>query len=331
MKKLTVILKKVALPCLAVCLCTGWNSREWAETFGAKASVDVHVVYEEGGAVSNAEVEVYFGLSFRPGASVRGKTDANGIFAAKGKTTGEIYIRLHQQGCYKISKKLDLAEDEDRKVSWGKWMPGRISYTARLRPIRNPVKLMTSDGAKGHDINEPNVWMGFDILKDDWVGPHGKGETVDFEVMYDSDGKKLFDYTGSELTMRFVRPYDGAYVRTMDWDSEFPTDYEAMTNGQYKTRFWFFERKNAPRDWSSEKITKDQYLVLRVRSKTDGNGNFIGAHYAMIQGPLSFGWGRKSFGFVGLHTFFNPTFNDPNLEVMNIYNTPNFRTIGGFK
>ena len=66
-------------------------------------------------------------------------------------------------------------------------------------------------------------------------------------------------------------------------------------------------------------------------AKTDGNGNFIGAHYAMIQGPLSFGWGRKSFGFVGLHTFFNPTFNDPNLEVMNIYNTPNFRTIGGFK
>ena len=172
--------------------------------------------------------------------------------------------------------------------------------------------------------------MGFDILKDDWVGPNGKGETVDFEIMYDSDGKNLFDYTGSTLTLRFVRPHDGAYVRTMDWGSKFHTDFEAMTNGLYQTQFKFFERKNAPRDWSSEKITKDQFLVLRVRSKVDSDGKFIGAHYAIIQGPLSFGCGRKSFGTVGFNTFFNPTFNDPNLERMSLYNTPNFGTIGGF-
>ena len=329
MKKLIAVLQRAALPCLVVCLCTGWSSREWAATWGARASVEVRVVDEEGGAVSNAEVEVYFDLSVRPGATIKGKTDARGMFVAKGKTTGEIYIRLQQQGCYKTSKKLDLAEDEGRKVSRGKWMPDKIPCTARLRPIRNPVKLMTSGGERGHDINESKAWMGFDILKNDWVSPYGKGETVDFEIMYNSDGKKLFDYTGSELTMRFVRPYDGAYVRTMDWSSEFPTDYEARTNGQYQTQFKFFERKNAPQDWSSEKITKDQFLVLRVRSKVDAQGRFVGAYYAMIQGPLTFGWDYKTFAFFGLHTFFNPTFNDPNLEIMNIYNTPNFRQIGG--
>jgi len=331
MKKLTVILKKVALPCLVVCLCTGWSARERAATFGAKASIEVRVVDDAGDAVTNADVEVYFDLSVREGVTIKGKTDAKGLFAAKGKTTGEVYINVRKKGCYETAKKLDLAEDEDRKVSWGKWMPDKIHCAAKLRQIRKPVKLLTSGGARGHDINEPKVWMGFDILKNDWVSPYGKGDTVDFEIMYDSDGKKLFDYTGSELTMRFVRPYDGAYVRTMDWDSKFHTDFEAMTNGQYQTQFRFFEKKNAPRDWSSEKITKDQYLVLRVRSKTDGNGNFIGAHYAMIQGPLTFGWDYKTFAFFGLHTFFNPTFNDPNLEEMNGYNTPNFRTIGGVK
>ena len=117
----------------------------------------------------------------------------------------------------------------------------------------------------------------------------------------------------------------------MNLDSKFQTDFEAMTNGHYKTEFNFFEKKNAPRDWSSEKISTDQFLVLRVRSNSDAEGRFIGAHYAMIKGALSFGYGRESFGFIGLNTYFNPTFNDPNLEVMNIYNTPNFRTIGGFK
>ena len=331
MRSSIVILKKVVVPCVAVCLCAGWSARERAATFGAKASIEVHVVDDAGDAVTNADVEVYFGLSVREGATIKGKTDAKGMFAAKGKTTGEVYINVRKKGCYETAKKLDLAADENRKVSWGKWMPDKIPCMAKLRQIRKPVKLLTSDGEKGHDIYEPKVWMGFDILKNDWVSPYGKGETVDFEVIYESDGKKFLDYTGSELTMRFVRPYDGAYVRTLDWDSKFHTDFEAMTNGQYQTQFKFFEKKNAPRDWSSEKITKDQYLVLRVRSKTDGNGNFIGAHYAIIQGPLSFGYGRKSFGFVGLNTFFNPTFNDPNLEVMNIYNTPNFRTIGGFK
>ena len=58
MRKLTVILKKIALPCLAVCLCTGWSSREWAETWGARASVEVRVVDEDGGNVSNALVKV---------------------------------------------------------------------------------------------------------------------------------------------------------------------------------------------------------------------------------------------------------------------------------
>lgn len=287
---------------LCICGLLGFfdgDAREWAETWGAKASVEVRVVDEDGGAVSNAEVEVYFGLSFRPGATVKGKSDGRGMFAAKGKTTGEVYINIRKKGCYETAKKIDIAADENRKVSWGKWKPGKIHCTAKLRPIRNPVKLRTSESEKIHYINEPKVWMGFDILKNDWVKPYGNGEMVDFEIIYESDGKKFLDYTGSRLAMKFVRPYDGAYVRTMDLESEFHTDFEAMTNGLYQTQFKFFERKNAPQDWSSEQISENQFLVLRVRSKVDGDGNFIGAHYAMIQGPLSFGYGRKSFGFIG--------------------------------
>ena len=245
MRRTFISFGRYSFACLVFCLCAGWSSREWAETWGARASVEVHVVDEEGLAVSNAEVEVYFGLSFRPGATVKGKSDGRGMFAAKGKTTGEVYINIRKKGCYETAKKIDIAADENRKVSWGKWKPGKIHCTAKLRQIRKPVKLLTSGGARGHYINEPKVWMGFDILKDDWISPYGKGDTVDFEVMYDSDGKKLFDYTGSTLKIRFVRQFDGAYVRRKDCESIFQVDHEARTNECYLAHFEFFQKKIA--------------------------------------------------------------------------------------
>lgn len=329
MEKLTAVLQRAALPCLTICLCTGWDSREWAETWGARASVEVRVVDEEGGAVSNAEVEVYFGLSVREGATIKGKTNDKGMFAVKGKTTGEIYINAKKKGFYDTSKKIDIAGDENRKVSWGKWNPDEISCRIVLRPIRKPVDIITSGREKGHLINEPRIWMGFDIEKDDWVPPYGNGVITDFEVMYDSDGKKLFDYTGSTLKIRFVRKFDGAYVRRKNCESVFQVDHEARTNECYLDRFEFSEKKIARRKWDRNILSEEQFLVLRVRSQVDEEGRFKGAHYGMILGPMSFGWDRQAFGCVGLHTFFNTTFNDTSLEKKSFYNTPNFRRIGG--
>lgn len=48
----------------------------------------------------------------------------------------------------------------------------------------------------------------------------------------------------------------------------------------------------------------------------------------MIKGGLTFGPCRKAFGRLYFRVLRNPTFNDPNLEQMNIYNTPNFNQIG---
>ena len=49
---------RYSFACLVFCLCAGWSSREWAETWGARASVEVHLVDEDGGNVSNALVKV---------------------------------------------------------------------------------------------------------------------------------------------------------------------------------------------------------------------------------------------------------------------------------
>jgi len=287
------------------------------------------VIDEDGGAVSNAEVEVYFGLSVREGATIKGKTDGNGMFAAKGKTTGEIYIDAKQKGFYDTSKKIDIAADEDRKVSWGKWMPTTIHVDAMLRRIGKPVKLLTSDFSKTYYIKESGMALGLDLLKQDWVKPWGRGEIADFEVTYESDGKQRFDYTGAKVRIKFVRPFDGAYTCKLNKESTLQTVHQADTNGIYQSELFYWEERDQDRKFIRHILSEDDILVLRTRSRVDENGNFAGAQYSMIVGGLEFGGSKNAFGLIRFRALVNPTFNDPNLEEMNGYNTPNFRTIGG--
>ena len=331
MRRIFISFGRYSFACFVFCLCAGWSSREWAETWGARASVEVRVVDEEGGVVSNAEVEVYFGLSVREGATIKGKTDDKGMFAARGQTTGEIYINAKQKGFYDTSKKVDIAADEDRKVSWGKWMPATIHVDAMLRRIGKPVKLLTSDFPKTYFVNESGMTLGLDLLKQDWVKPWGQGEVVDFEVTYESDGKQRFDYTGAKVQLHFVRPFDGAYTCKLNKESTLQTVHQADTNGTYQSRLLYWEKRGPDKKFIRHILSEDDILVLRTRSRVDENGNFAGAQYSMIVGGLEFGWSKKAFGGISFRSFINPTFNDPSLERMSIYNTPNFGTIGGLK
>ena len=331
MRRTFISFGRYSFACLVFCLCAGWSSREWAETWGARASVEVRVVNEDGGVVSNAEVEVYFGMSVREGNTVKGQSDALGRFTARGKTTGEVYVNVTKSGFYESAEKIELLADKMREVVHGRWLPREICTNIVIRAIGKPVELITSQFSKDYQITDRCEWVGFDLEKMDWVNPKGRGKIADFEVLYESDGKRLFDFTGAKLHVRFVRPFDGAYRRRLNKISKMQTDPAADTNAVYASELNFYIEKAQNKIWHSNKLSKDEFLVLRTRSQIDEKGKFIGAHYSLIMGDWSFGWSWDSFGCMGFRSFFNPTFNDPNLEEMNIYNTPNFRTIGGLE
>ena len=315
--------------CLLVSLCDGASSRERAEISGAQAEMVIHVIDDMGMAVSNANVEIYFGMSVREGKTVKGLSDALGKFHAIGKTTGEVYINVTKTGFYESAEKVELYADDMREVVHGKWMPKEICTNVVLRVIGKPIDLITTPLSRDYQISEAGVWLGFDLEKMDWVAPKGTGKTVDFEVQYESDGKKLFDYTGSKLHVRFVRPFDGVYRRGLNKVSRLRTDPVADTNATFVAELSFYTEKAQHKKWITNKLTKDEFLVLRTRSRIDEHGHFIGAHYSMIMGDWSFGWSQESFGCMGFLSYFNPTFNDPNLEMRSVYNTPNYRSIGG--
>lgn len=315
--------------CLATCSCDGMSPRERAETYGATACVSVSIVDESMQVVSNANFEVYYDLSVREGKTVKGRSDVAGRFKTLGKTTGDILINVNKTGYYPSEAKIKLAADENREVRSGWWLPREVMTNIVLRKIGRPIKLKTQSLSENYPILNSDEVIGFDLEVLDWIKPHGKGKTVDFVVKYHSDGKKLFEYTGAKLDVRFVRPFDGAYKRTFDKVSKLRTEPIADTNAVFLTELKFWEEVLPNKQRIGNKLGKDEYLVLRTRSKVDAKGNFIGGHYALILGDWSFGWSTKSFGHMGFKSYYNPTFNDPNLEEMNIFNTPNFRTTGG--
>lgn len=316
---------------LMTCSCAGATPRECAELYGARAEILVHVIDDNGATVSNADVQIYFGMSVREGKTAKGQSDTLGRFSARGDTTGEVYVNVTKSGFYESAEKIELVADKMREVVHGRWMPKEICTNIVIRAIGKPVELITSQFSKDYQIAERGEWIGFDLEKMDWVNPKGRGRVVDFEVLYESDGKRLFDFTGAKLHVRFVRPFDGAYRRRLNKISKMQTDPAADTNAVYASELNFYVEKAQNKTWLSNKLSKDEFLVLRTRSRIDEKGKFIGAHYSLIKGDWTFGWSWDSFGCMGFRSFFNPTFNDPNLEEMNIYNTPNFRTIGGVK
>ena len=62
-----------------------------------------------------------------------------------------------------------------------------------------------------------------------------------------------------------------------------------------------------------ETLAQDEYLIFRVRTKIDNDGNIISANYGKIYGPIQFGGGRPTDRPITFTYYFNPD-GTPNLE-----------------
>ena len=326
MRSSVVILKKVVVPCVAVCLCAGWSARERAATFGAKASIEVHVVDEEGEVVSNALVKVYFGMSIREGKEVKGKTDSRGVFPAQGKTTGEIYIDVEQPGYYNSTRHLKFFDESTADVKKGKWHPYGRRERIILRRIGNPVSLLRY--GRTIPIPETNTWFGFDMELKDFVAPYGKGKKADFDVKMQWDGLPPISSQFDSVVIRFRDKGSGVYQVQRYDESDFKWVHQANEDGYVPTELHFSKRR-IKGGYEKGGFDERHPLVCRTRCRFDTDGNMIAANYSLITrfGSSSSWKGKALFVF---SCFFNPVVNDRNLEEQNIYNTPNFRAIGGF-
>lgn len=248
----------------------------------------------------------------------------------EGKSNGELGYFCTKEGFYDTWEVKQLHNFPEVFVSANRWQPYGMTNTVVLKRKLNPVAMYVHRETKILGLPMLNEWTGFDLERADWVSPHGKGTHEDFQVFFcrgETTQKGAFhQFT---LTFRFQDPFDGVYLAQKDnGGSELKSAYQADTNHVYETVLNFsHERTHDPAN--NRVIVKDklllenEYLVLRVRSKTDEKGRLIKANYAKIYPQIYV----AHYGFL-ITTYFNPKINNPSLEADTTRNLLNPRDLG---
>ena len=289
-----------------------------ARRYGAEAHIVLRCVDQDGGVVTNAHVSagLYPDGSFENALCFNGYTDTNGVFVLKGKTNGEFTHEIKKDGFYNTLEQKFLFKLPDVSVSRDRWQPYGMTNTVVLKRKINPVAMYVArrDNA-WHLIKEIEKPLGFDLVENDWVPPFGKGRASDMFVTFFWNGVKFPQYTGADLELSFANQYSGIYRADSDISSAFRYPYHADTNAVYSQSIRFSFQRNPQGGQKDGRLKEGECLVLRVRPRLDEDGNLVGALYAKIYGPLTFGLGDDTTpGTMSLCYYLNPIENDTNLE-----------------
>ena len=288
-----------------------------ARKIGAQTRFRVHVLDEAGCNVTNADVNVFMGMNFRPkGYWVNGVTDTNGVVVVEGKTCGdEIEIVASKMGYYPSVRKLCFATmGAERAVIGEKWQPFDNEEQMLLRRVRTPLnKNLSGEFVYTQHLN---TWIGFDLEVGDYVAPHGAGRTVDFEVSIDWNGKWIPDYEGMGIRIRFDGPYSGYYCMPVCLESAFKGPYDADPKAAYKQAALFYEKKVAYAERIQGLFDRRNCWVVRSRCEVDSLGKLQKANYSLVM-SVDFSGKRNGLGGFRIISLFNSTPNDTNLEPKN--------------
>lgn len=301
-----------------------------ALTHGAKAKCVLRIVDERGAIVTNATVLGNFNMNDDKGTPFRGVTGEDGLFVATGKCVGDWHYAVKKDGYYKTEDSCRYYGPTSTALSDGRWQPYGATNTVVLKRMVNPVAMrVASLDGKNHNIPAVAKEIGFDLFENDWIAPDGKGKYADLYVLFDWDGTKFQNYTGSALTLVFKDPYSGIYKVATDGFSEFRSPYHADTNAAYATKIEFRHiRGKSFSDSFNGQLKGTECLILRFRTKVDENGSLISSHYAKIYAPMMFGYALETPGSMEMRCYLNPNANDPSLEADTTKNLLNPRDLG---
>ena len=294
-----------------------------------KAMVTLHVVNQDGKPVSDAEITA----NFEGGSEddIIKYPDKNGYVTFTSPIFGCALfantIHRDRSGPLKTNKYYPTRitrtySDIREQVQDGKWMPWNPTIKFVLFERINPIPMYALGRQEPIFIPARNKWVGFDMMKNEWMPPYGIGKHADIEMFHAWDGKARPEYTGSALTLRFPDKDAGFYTftyehREMVYDTwRFRSPYHADPKKTYLQEVRFFEKFNPQKKvWTRRFIPDDTGYVFRTRTRFDDQGRLIGAHYGKIYQPypptLLVLYDGIEFR---LPFYLNPTENDTNLE-----------------
>lgn len=262
------------------------------------AKLTLHVVDEQGGAISGAFVKMSFEKPIpRWGGgdvvSVTGTTDLQGNFTGEGHSFDTQGGQIQKEGYYTSSPESYKFD----KVVEGKWQPWNPELEVTLKKIINPISMY----AKKLNIEIPafEKTLGFDLSIGDWVIPYGKGQLSDilFTAKLNRNGEHDFNY---ELKIAFPNKGDGIQSFKVDSWSELKSPRLAPSDG-YQAEW--LQNRTSKSGVEVTNIDDRRGYFFRVRTQLDKDGKIINANYGKIYGD-----------FMKFSYYFNPALNDRNIE-----------------
>ncbi|MBQ6140170.1 MAG: hypothetical protein IJI54_02705 [Kiritimatiellae bacterium] len=273
-----------------------------------------------------------------------GVTGHDGFCRLSGRTeAGHACCVVRNNAGYYDSGWYSFDYTEQSMLKLGRWLPDDVVITVRLDRVINPIPLsvafsrpLRTEEDEMSFAEGENVAL-YDLLKNDWLPPLGKGEVADisFSSKRTNLGSEPYNYPSGIRTNEFYR-YDvqvrfigdgngmkesnppkeaGIKLRTAP-----ETGYEPMrvcwTGRMSRTEY---------KDNSSD----ERCYFFRIRTELDELGKIKSAIYGKIYGDFKIVGKKNGIKGVSFLYYLNPNLNDRNLEWDRQHNLcPNTKDIG---
>lgn len=214
---------------------------------------------------------------------VKGMTDTGGLFSAESESMGMLGFSIDYDGFYQSGSGYEFTSRSKLLNRWEPWNP---IVVVMLKKKHNPVP-MYDNHRTSYNVPKLDTPIGFDLEKEDWVPPYGKGSVSDFIINFNVVDRAYTDYECG-FTLAFSNPHDGIqeYIFDTKDQSSFKWPFEAPDSGYSPT---LSKRKTmTPAQGYKSDEKKDVNYLFRVRTKVDQNGNIIEAKYGKLVGEFGF-------------------------------------------
>ena len=164
-----------------------------------------------------------------------------------------------------------------------------------------------------------DVSFSFDMIKGEWLPPHGNGENEDIRFTFNETvlgWEKGRGYDGTYMTKKYkveaaiLLPGEGNGVIEMPSSEGVGIKIRTVPSNGYSNNILRWKGWFGGGDGIKTDCDKNRNYAFRIRTKYDASGNIESAYYGKIYGDFNI----KDLEGVEFLYYLNPTSNDRNLE-----------------
>lgn len=238
---------------------------------------------------------------------LKGTTDDEGIYVDSGATERLMFYGASAEGYYNSSHKYTAFTGVSGIIGFRKWQPWNPTLTVVLKKKINPIPMYAYFTGM---IPFPDTGdsIGYDLVKHDWVSPHGKGTTADFLFKLKGEFRSMKD-SNVIFSLDFINEADGIqpFSEEKSQGSNFISGHHAPLTG-YKPHL-MQSRINVPGELSKTSYNNADDYNYYFRIRCDGNDEST-CLYGKIYNRIEF----AARGFLSFSYYLNPTLGDTNVE-----------------